>query len=242
MIKKFKLFLILLVNCSFTAHSQHNNTALIKADSLFMHQKFIQSFDIYDSIYDNQMATPAMLLKMSYIKEGLGDYSSAQYYLNEYYLATNNDLALTKMEELAKEKELLGYETNDLNFIINLYYKHFKWLTLGVLTIALLLFMFFLIQLFKFKSVPPITTFFLASTLIGLTILINFGKSYNKGIITKNNAFVMAAPSAGANVIDVIGKGNKVVIENKTDVWLQIEWKEQKGYIKNNNVRLLTIW
>ena len=240
--KKIKLFFLLIISSSFSGFSQNNNKSLIKADSLFVNQKFTQSFDIYDSIYHQKMASPAMLLKMAYIKEGLGDYTLAQYYLNEYYLATNNDLALTKMEDIAKEKELVGYETNDLNFIISLYYKHFQWLSLGVLAIAFLLFMFFLIQLSKFKAVPPVTTFFLASTLIVLAILINFGKSYNKGLIIKNNTFVMSGPSAGADVIDVINKGHKIVIENETDVWLQIEWDGQQGYIKNNNVRLLTIW
>jgi len=240
--KKVKVFLLLQLICSFSAYSQHNNTALIKADSLFIHQKFTQSFAVYDSIYNKHMATPAMLLKMGYIKEGLGDYTSAQYYLNEYYLATNNELALTKMEELAKEKGLVGFETNDLNFIISLYYKHFDWLIIGTLAITLVLFAFFLIQLIKFKKLPPITTFFLAAMIISLALLINFGKSFNKGLVTKNNTFVMAGPSAGANVIDVISKGNKVVINKKKDVWLEIEWNNQRGFIKENNVRLLTVW
>ena len=52
----------------------------------------------------------------------------------------------------------------------------------------------------------------------------------------------MEGPSAGAEVLDVIGKGNKVTIDKQTDVWLKIEWNGQSGYVKNNNVRLLTIW
>ena len=240
--KKNKLFLILVLSSAFSAYSQPNTISLRKADSLFTHQKFTQSFEVYDSIYHQKKATPAMLLKMAYIKEGLGDYTLAQYYLNEYYLATNNEQALTKMEALAKEKNLLGFETNDLNFILSLYYKHFQWLSLSVLMIAAVLFIFFFIQLRKYKKAPPVTTFFLVASLIALFALINFGKSYNKALIIKNNTFVMAGPSAGADVIDVIGKGNKISVARKKDVWLEIDWEGETGYIKSNNVRLLTVW
>lgn len=242
MFKKLKLIFTSLFFISFFAFSQSQNSQLSKADSLFKQQKFTQSFELYDSLYDQHMATPAMLLKMAYIKEGLGDYTMAQYYLSEYYLATRNDQALNKMDELAKEKNLKGYETNDLNFLISLYFKHFQWLVIGVIAITALLFAFFLIQFFKFKHIPPVTTFFLGVALVGLFILINFGKPYNKGLIIKNNTFVMAGPSAGADVIDVIGKGNKVTISKRTDVWLKIEWEGEQGYIKENNLRPLTIW
>lgn len=240
--KNVKVFFIVMLTSGLQAFSQAKNQPLPLADSLFANQKFTQSFELYDSIYHLKKASPAMLLKMAYIKEGLGDYTLAQYYLNEYYLATNNDLALTKMETLAKEKDLKGYETNDLNFMVSLYYKHFQWLSTGVLVVALILLAFLLIQLHKFKQVPPVTSFFLATTLVVLFYLINFGKSYNKALVIKNNTFVMDGPSAGADVIDVISKGNKISISNQQDVWLQIEWDGQSGYVKNNNVRLLSVW
>ena len=240
--KKNKLFFLVLLATVFNASSQTLNTPLSKADSLFRNQRFTQSFELYDSIYHLQKSSPAMLLKMAYIKEGLGDYTWAQYYLNEYYLATNNDLALTKMENLAKEKDLRGYETNDSNLLLNLYYKHFQWLVLSVFLLISILFVFFIIQLRKYKQLPAVTSFFLVTTIIALFILINFGKSYNKALIIKNNSFIMAGPSAGADVIDVIGKGNKISIEGQKDVWLKIDWEGQTGYVKSNNVKRLSIW
>ena len=242
MLKKLELIFILLFLGSVPVFSQSQSNLLYQADSLFQSQRFTQSFELYDSLYKEQTATPAMLLKMAYIKEGLGDFTMAQYYLNEYYLATRNEQALTKMDELAKEKNLKGYETNDLNFLISLYFKHFQWLVMGSIGLTALLFVFFLVQVVKFKILPPVTTFFLSLATIGLFVLINFGKQYNKGLIIKNNTFVMAGPSAGADVLDVINKGNKITIDKKTDVWLKIEWDGRQGYIKENNVRPLTIW
>jgi hypothetical protein len=242
MIKKNKLFFIILLCFGFQVFSQPKNISLRTADSLFANQKFTQSFEKYDSIYKLKKASPAMLLKMAFIKEGLGDYTQAQYYLNEYYLATNNDLALNKMANLAKEKNLSGYETNDLNFFMSLYYKHFRWLTMGLFFITLVLFAFFIMQLRKIKKTPPITSFFLTIGLISLFLLINFGKFYNKALIIKNNTFVMAGPSAGADVLDVITKGDKIQIKAQQDVWLRIEWQGKSGYIKANNAQRLNVW
>ena len=52
----------------------------------------------------------------------------------------------------------------------------------------------------------------------------------------------MEAPSAGSDLIDITGKGHKVVVSGKTDVWYKIEWQGKDGYIKAKNVKLLTVW
>ena len=84
--------------------------------------------------------------------------------------------------------------------------------------------------------------FFLLLLLGSLFVLANFGKDYNRGVIIKNNTFIMAAPSSGADLIDVTTKGHKVVVEGKKDVWYKIEWQGEEGYVKAKNVKLLTIW
>ncbi|MBK7650109.1 MAG: hypothetical protein IPJ20_04215 [Flammeovirgaceae bacterium] len=52
-------------------------------------------------LYESGRYTPAMLLKMAYIQEGLGRISQSIYYLQLYYKATNDEQALSKIEELA---------------------------------------------------------------------------------------------------------------------------------------------
>ncbi len=243
MIKKLLPTLFTLVLYQLGGFAQTTNPLLLRADSLFTQQQFTQSFELYDSIYRYAgEASPAMLLKMAYIKEGLGDVTSAQYYLNEYYLATANEQALQKMEDLAETNELEGYEHNDITFFFNLYYKNYNWLVIGLIVICLTLFALLVYQKIKFRHPAPVNTFLLLALLTGLFILVNFGKDYNRGIIIKNNTFIMAAPSAGANLLDVTGKGHKVVVSGRQDVWYKIEWQGQEGYIKAKNVKLLNIW
>ncbi len=243
MIKKLLPIIWFLIFQHLAGFTQGINPLLALADSLFAQQQFTQSFELYDSIYRYRgEASPAMLLKMAYIKEGLGDITAAQYYLNEYYLATANEQALQKMEDLAAANELAGYEHNDITFFFNLYYKNYHWLVIGVIIICLTLFVILIYQKAKFRKPQIVNTFLLLALLAGLFVLVNFGKDYNRGIIIKNNTFIMAAPSAGADLVDVTGKGHKVVVSGKQDVWYKIDWQGQEGYVKAKNVKLLNIW
>ena len=243
MIKKLIVFFL----CCFLSYhntwSQALETDLKQADSLFSAQQFTQSFELYQNIYlQGDHASPVMLLKMAYIKEGLGDITLAQYYLNEYYLATSNELALEKMENLANANELEGYNHDDITFLFNVYYKNYNWLLIGLIILTAGIFSILIYQKIKKQGNPVTTAVFLLILLVGLFYLVNFGKDYNKGLIIKNNTFVMEAPSAGANIVDVIQKGHKISIKGTHDVYSEIEWDGLSVYVKSKNIRPLTIW
>jgi hypothetical protein len=243
MFKKLGLVITGLLFLTLSANTQHLEQDLKRADSLFAVQQFTQSFELYQSIYEQaQHASPVMLLKMAYIKEGLGDITLAQYYLNEYYLATSNELALEKMETLAETHALEGYDHDDITFLFNLYYKHYNWLLIGLILLTAVIFTILIYQKKKRTGSPVTTAVFLILLLGSLLYLVNFGKDYNKGIIVKNNTFVMAAPAAGADIVDVIQKGHKVAIKGTHDVWSEIDWDGRQVYVKSKSIRPLTIW
>lgn len=243
MFKKLSVFFSGCLFLSIYVAAQPLENDLKHADSLFSVQQFTQSFDVYQTIYlQGDHASPAMLLKMAYIKEGLGDITLAEYYLNEYYLATSNELALEKMEKLATANELQGYNHDDITFLFNVYYKHYNWLLISLIILTAAIFSILIYQKMKKQGSPTTTAVFLVILLAGLFYLVNFGRDYNKGLIIKNNTFVMAAPSAGATVVDVIQKGHKVAIKGTHDVYAKIEWNGQDVYVKSKSIRSLTIW
>lgn len=243
MFKKLSLIISALLFATIFGFSQDLQANLKQADSLFKEQRFTQSFDLYQQLYESQAhASPAMLLKMAYIKEGLGDIPTAQYYLNEYYLATSNDLALQKMEDLAEAHGLEGYNHNDITFLFNLYYKNYNWLLIGIIGLTALVFLYVLYDRFKLQGRPISSTIFLGILLIVLFYLVNFGRDYDKALVTRSNTFVMAAPSAGSDVLDVIQKGNKLEVNGTYDVWSEVEWNGQTAYVKTRNIKPLTIW
>ncbi|HET9052993.1 MAG TPA: SH3 domain-containing protein, partial [Cyclobacteriaceae bacterium] len=71
--------------------AQSNNPLLGRADSLFQQKRYIQSLELYQKLFEGHRYTPAMLLRMAYVEEGLNNIARAAYYLNLYYLATRDE-------------------------------------------------------------------------------------------------------------------------------------------------------
>jgi hypothetical protein len=112
------------------------------ADSLFNNKKYTEAYAIYNDLLDEGRASSSMLLKMAFIREGLGDYSGALYHLNLNYLKTSSKRVLLKMEDLAKKHNLVGYEYTDYDYFLSFYYKYQLQITLAVLSLVLFMFFF----------------------------------------------------------------------------------------------------
>jgi hypothetical protein len=139
--KLFAIFFIAYISVSFSSFCDAPKERLLLADSLFAQKKYTQSFELYHDIQKSDKKTSsAMLLKMAFIKEGLGDYTNALYYLNLYYLKTYNKRVLKKMENLAEQNKLAGYNYDDAEFFLNLYHQY--QLQIDLLLTALILLYF----------------------------------------------------------------------------------------------------
>lgn len=208
------------------------------ADSLFTAKKYTESYEIYDHLLEAEnVSSPAMLLRMAFIREGLGDLSGALYYLNTYYLKTADRRVLSKMEELAKKKQLEGYEFTDFDFLLTNFYKYFNTITYGLLALSVLMLSLAWYQKTKRQQKPllPATLMLVFLTILFYTL--NFGRSYNKAIIAESNTYLMSGPSAGAEVIDILDKGHRIQYNGKKDVWVKITWKEKAAFVKRDKLR-----
>ncbi len=215
--------------------------SLSQADSLFQQKKYTESFEIYKHLLEEQRTTSAaMLLKMAFIKEGLGGYSDALYYLNLYYLQTSDKKVLIKMEELAKKKSLKGYENSDFEFFQTLFFKYYFQITFSLVGIAILLMATSFYLKFRKKMQPVFPSFFMLLVMAILFYVLNFGRNYDKAIIDQSNTYLMSGPSAGAEVIKILSKGNRLTTIGHEDVWTKVEFDNQTGYIKSEKLKTVT--
>lgn len=209
--------------------------SLYKADSLFTKKQYTQSFEIYQELKANGFHSPAMLLKMAFIQEGLGHVSLSLYYLNLYYLASGDEQALNKMDEVAAKNRLEGYahsNTTHLLFNLNKYRFHVS-LTLLALAILLLALQYRFVNK-KSTSVSP--AIFAMLVLLVLASHVNFSLAQPAAIISNSNTYLMTGPSAGASVVTQINEGHKLKVTDKKDVWLKVEWLDQVAYVKETQV------
>jgi hypothetical protein len=222
------------------AHADYVPAQLSRGDSLFAKKQYTQSFELYQSLLQSGRYSPAMLLKMAYIQEGLGSISLSLYYLNLYYLASGDEQALSKMEELAEKNRLQGYEnteTTRIFFLIKKYNYYFS-AALAALIVFLVVFQY------KRKRNESSTKPFaipIALVIILLAIQVNIPYESSTAIVTNSNTYLMSGPSAGANVVSLIKEGHKLKIKDKKDVWLKVEWLDKDVYIKEQHVLPVTL-
>lgn len=211
------------------------------ADTLFKSQKYVQAYVKYDSVFNiGGKFSPAMLLKMAYIKEGLGDNTQALYFLNLYQLHFPDLKVLKKMSTLAEKNQLKGYEYNDLEYFIALYHEFYYQIFYVLIGVTILFFLYNIIRLFINKKYPKTRLYFLLLIIAIVYTFINFGIPSYKGIVIKDGCYLMDGPSAGAKYLGMIDKGHRMNILNKEDIWYAIIWDEKTAYIKQNNLAVVS--
>lgn len=217
------------------------NELLFVADSLFQNKKYTESYSLYKSIFDQDQSSPSMLLKMAFIQEGLGDFGSALYYLNLYYLQTSNKQVLTKMEALAAKHQLKGYDYSDAEYFLTYYNKYQAQITIVLISMIIMLFsMIFYLK--RKRNKPPVIAGIFFVILLGILYLqVNYGDVYRNGIILYADSYLMQAPSSGADLLEVVQQGHRVKILGKEDVWVKISWNGNPAYIRENNIRKISL-
>ncbi len=242
----FKIILLFVVNLypvqNYAGTPGYSRT-LARADSLFAAQKYMQSYELYDSIHTTgNLSSPAMLIKMAFIKEGLGDYAMALYHLNEYYIRTSDEMTLEKMESLANAYDLVGYNYSDKEYFISVYHEYYNYLIIVLVTLVMIFLSGIIYGKVK-QHGKQAGNFVLLAIISGLLLaVINFGMGFQEGIITHPDSYIMSQPASSAEVIDIVGKGHKIIIDNENDVWLKTTWNNREAFIKKKNVLPVAGW
>ena len=230
-------FAVLCLPSFYSACAQTSGFRLKTADSLFVQKRYTQALEHYQEILRQDQYTPAMLLKMAYVNEGLNHIGAAMYYLNLYYLATADKSTLPKMAELADKYNLEGYETTDSDRIWTFYLNYHLYISLALAAFLILMFSVVYHARVKLHQRPLGSFAALAVLAVLLFIHQQYGTHPKKGILSNASNYIMEGPSAGASVIDVVGDGHRVDILGQKDVWLKIRWEDQIAYVKENAVR-----
>jgi hypothetical protein len=227
--------LILLPLSIDSLNAQVSAYRLQQADSLYLEKKYTQSLEHYQTILAQNQYTPAMLLKMAHIQEGLNRIGQALYYLNLYYIATNDKSVLQKMADLATRYNLEGYQLSDADQAMSFYRDYHLQITIALAVIAL--FFVALAVSVKRKGQRPIAS--AVVTLLVLLILfyhVNVAGDVPMGIIGNSHTFVMDGPSPGSSVVEIVEEGHRVEIIGKKDVWMEVMWDGEAAYVKEGNV------
>ncbi len=212
---------------------------LASGDSLFKSGKYTESFQEYQTLLEiYEQYTPQMLLKMAFIKEGLGDYTNTLYYLNLYFLEKADRDVIQKITTLATEHNLNGYKMSDNEYFSALFRQYYFYVFGGFLAISLLL--LFMMILKNKKQKEALAPGLLLLTLTAIFFFTgNIFLNQDKAIIAKNNTLMMNAPSAGASLLKKLKSGHRVEILDKEDIWYKVSLNNREGYIRDSQLLLI---
>jgi len=229
---KTKIFIFFLLFVSSNIFAIDKNL-LNKGDSLFKLKKYVGAKKLYENLfYEKNYFSDAMLLKLSFIEEGIGNYDKALIYLSKHYNETHDKETLIKIKSIAKKNELIGFEQSDLSLILNFYDKN-----IYLIHSLLVLFLLLYIIIGKKESITSLTRFIIISILIMIVMNLNITKK--EGIISKDETYIMNGPSSGSDVYSIINKGNKLKISNDNSIWYEVIIENKKKYIRKKNISLI---
>lgn len=213
---------------------------LQEADALFSNKQYSQALEKYKSLHEqSQKVSPSMLLKMAYICEQQQNYVSALYYLHTYYHLSPDDKALAKIQEMAAEYKLEGYRQSDWEFLQVFLHRHHFLFSLLLIALYVLVLMVVIRRNQYRRRVPWYYTSLLMSLLILLITLNNLIPPPRKAIITQENACLMSAPSAGADLLQMLRRGYRVEVAGEQDIWLETRWNGKTAFVRKSQVLLI---
>jgi hypothetical protein len=217
-------------------YSQVFEYRLKMADSLYVKKQYTQSLELYREIFNQHSYSPAMLLKMAYIEEGLGRNPMALYYINLYYEVTHDATALHKMDDMATKYNLSGYELSQADYTLALINENKTAITTALSAVCLVLLSLMIYTLKKKKIRPYVSFSFFILAVILLIGFANVSLVPHNGITHNAPAYLMSGPSPGAKVVGVVNEGNRLPIRGRTDVWVKVKWRDGFAYLKENQV------
>jgi hypothetical protein len=215
-------------------HCQADVGGLNKADSLFNQRSYKEAMEIYSSNYQEGIYSPAMLLKMAFIAEGIGDDEQATLFLSKYYDLNPNPEAITKIKSLTGQSTLFGYQVSDSQRFI-IFLAEYQGYIVGFLSV--LLFLSIVGIWLTGRNLEKTQNYWPTLLLILVTFLVNnFLTGPRTGLITSSPTFILSKPTAGGDLIDRVEPGHRVNITANKDIWYEVEWKDKKAYIKKADV------
>jgi hypothetical protein len=238
--KQSPLLALLLVLSLKSLANGPNVSLLAHADSLFESRNYTASLRLYDSLFAQHQYAPAMLLKMAYIEEALGHVSMPLYYLSLYHLATGEEAVALKMQDFADKHRLLGYRQSDLDRAGWAYYHYHHRITQLLAALCAFIFSVMLYRRLR-KGVKPLPLAFTLLFCLALLFIHIQSSLSSRGIIVTPATVVMAQPSAGSGVLDVLDEGHRLPITGHQDHWVEVDFRGRRGYVNAGRIRPVTL-
>lgn len=214
-----------------------NQKELKMADSLFAIARYTEAQNLYKKNFSlTEKNSQALLLKLAFLAEKTNNYTDCLFFLSKLALVQPSRHLFEKMDKLAKEQNLTGYEFDDYNYFIIFYRKYGDYIPILLLTLGTYI---VVIMVTKTRRKEPILQIHKVSIIVYLLALLgilNVPSLYQTCIIVNENTFLRDEPSSAAGVVDKVGKGHKLTIIGSVDHWDRVIWNNRIVYVRKSDL------
>ncbi|WAC14147.1 SH3 domain-containing protein [Dyadobacter pollutisoli] len=207
------------------------------ADSLFAMAKYPESLSLYKKNFsEDEKNNQSLLLKLAFLAEKTNNYTDCLFYLSKLALINPSRRLFEKMDKLAVEQNLTGYEFDDYNYFIIFYRRYGDYIPILLLTLGTYI---VVIMVTKARRREPILQIHKISIVVYLLVLLgilNVPSLYQTCIIVNENTFLRDGPSSASPVVERVGKGHKLTIVGSVDHWNRVIWNNKIVYIRKSDL------
>jgi hypothetical protein len=235
--KKLSIFLLTILFLPQNQVISASLKELKSADSLFAMSKYTEAEVLYKKNFQNEEKNnPNLLLKLAFLSEKRNNYTSCLFYLSKLALTKPSRALFEKMDNLAKEQNLTGYEFDDYNYFIIFYRRYGEYIPILLLTLGAYIVFIMVLKTRRHESILLIHKI---STLVYLLVIlgmIHIPSLYKTALIAHDNTFLREEPSSASGVIEVVKKGHKLILFGSVDHWNRVIWNNKIVYIRKNDL------
>ena len=207
------------------------------ADSLFAMAKYTEALIIYKkSFTDDEKNNQNLLLKLAFLAEKTNNYTECLYYLSKLSLINPSRSLFEKMDNLAVQQNLNGYEFDDYNYFIIFYRRYGGYIPILLLTLGAYIVFILVLKTRRKEPILRIHKVSAVAYLVILLAMVNVPSLYKTGIIINENTFLRDEPSSASAVVETVGKGHKLTIFGSVDHWERVIWNNKIVYIRKSDL------
>ena len=205
-------------------------SSLQQADSLFEKGQYAAVLPPYRAqIWQQQQASPRLLLRMAYAQHQLGHYAAEMLYLNLALVKEPRLSTWHQLVGLAQRHQLVGYPSTwqqELRVQAQrYYYPGLQVLLSGAVVAAMGL------GLRRGRSRRG-TWLAYAAYLLAAGAYLVLLRPEPVGVVTRAGAALMAGPGAGAAWLSTAAPGDRLPVLGRQDIWLRVRWQERVAYLR----------
>jgi len=209
---------------------------LHQADQAYSANHFDEALPLYQRLLEkDRLTSPRMLLRMALMEETQGKVPQTLYYLNLLYTLNPDDGVRTRMESLARQYQLEGYDMDEWDFFRKLL-RRFSVHLFGVFSFFIAL----LVGLLWWRRYRGRPLRLLPLAIIVLLVLaslaLNLNVRYGKAIVISGKAALMTDASAASPLKSLIPAGTRLTVIGESDAWMRVVYRDKQGFVSRNVV------